>query len=240
MIHYCQLSSNSTSHPYLIMSRRSEIKQKQELQARFQLAMSANNQKALNWLKPLKSTASTTSTSSETPNANNPTSDDSFMDLQIIPQGASLSKLDNLQKIGDFINSKDITKMKQSTTTTTTTTASNLTSNRVTKSKPMLALMNKMRDSYRKNVRQNQHHHQQQQQSTSSINGKSNKPMIPNKSQSIVKNYNNEEEDDDDEEDDEDSRAIRSRTVKKGSSLLLENKLNNKNSGTKKKNVRPF
>ena len=232
MIHYCQLSSNSTSHPYLIMSRRSEIKQKQELQARFQLAMSANNQKALNWLKPLKSTASTTSTSSETPNANNPTSDDSFMDLQIIPQGASLSKLDNLQKIGDFINSKDITKMKQSTTTT----ASNLTSNRVTKSKPMLALMNKMRDSNRKNVRQNQHHHQQQQQqqSTSSINGKSNKPMIPNKSQSIVKNYNNEEEDD------EDSRAIRSRTVKKGSSLLLENKLNNKNSGTKKKNVRPF
>ena len=238
MIHYCQLSSNSTSHPYLIMSRRSEIKQKQELQARFQLAMSANNQKALNWLKPLKSTASTTSTSSETPNANNPTSDDSFMDLQIIPQGASLSKLDNLQKIEDFINSKDITKMKQSTTTTT---ASNLTSNRVTKSKPMLALMNKMRDSNRKNVRQNQHHHQQQQQSTSSINGKSNKPMIPNKSQSIVKNYNNEEEeDDDDEEDDEDSRAIRSRTVKKGSSLLLENKLNNKNSGTKKKNVRPF
>ena len=232
MIHYCQLSSNSTSHPYLIMSRRSEIKQKQELQARFQLAMSANNQKALNWLKPLKSTASTTSTSSETPNANNPTSDDSFMDLQIIPQGASLSKLDNLQKIGDFINSKDITKMKQSTTTTT---ASNLTSNRVTKSKPMLALMNKMRDSNRKNVRQNQHHQQQQQQqSTSSINGKSNKPMIPNKSQSIVKNYNNEEEDD------EDSRAIRSRTVKKGSSLLLENKLNNKNSGTKKKNVRPF
>lgn len=231
MIHYCQLSSNSTSHPYLIMSRRSEIKQKQELQARFQLAMSANNQKALNWLKPLKSTASTTSTSSETPNANNPTSDDSFMDLQIIPQGASLSKLDNLQKIEDFINSKDITKMKQSTTTTT---ASNLTSNRVTKSKPMLALMNKMRDSNRKNVRQNQHHHQQQQQSTSSINGKSNKPMIPNKSQSIVKNYNNEEEDD------EDSRAIRSRTVKKGSSLLLENKLNNKNSGTKKKNVRPF
>lgn len=239
MIHYCQLSSNSTSHPYLIMSRRSEIKQKQELQARFQLAMSANNQKALNWLKPLKSTASTTSTSSETLNANNPTSDDSFMDLQIIPQGASLSKLDNLQKIGDFINSKDITKMKQSTTTTT---ASNLTSNRVTKSKPMLALMNKMRDSNRKNVRQNQHHQQQQQQqSTSSINGKSNKPMIPNKSQSIVKNYNNEEEeDDDDEEDDEDSRAIRSRTVKKGSSLLLENKLNNKNSGTKKKNVRPF
>lgn len=238
MIHYCQLSSNSTSHPYLIMSRRSEIKQKQELQARFQLAMSANNQKALNWLKPLKSTASTTSTSSETLNANNPTSDDSFMDLQIIPQGASLSKLDNLQKIEDFINSKDITKMKQSTTTTT---ASNLTSNRVTKSKPMLALMNKMRDSNRKNVRQNQHHHQQQQQSTSSINGKSNKPMIPNKSQSIVKNYNNEEEeDDDDEEDDEDSRAIRSRTVKKGSSLLLENKLNNKNSGTKKKNVRPF
>ena len=232
MIHYCQLSSNSTSHPYLIMSRRSEIKQKQELQARFQLAMSANNQKALNWLKPLKSTASTTSTSSETLNANNPTSDDSFMDLQIIPQGASLSKLDNLQKIGDFINSKDITKMKQSTTTTT---ASNLTSNRVTKSKPMLALMNKMRDSNRKNVRQNQHHQQQQQQqSTSSINGKSNKPMIPNKSQSIVKNYNNEEEDD------EDSRAIRSRTVKKGSSLLLENKLNNKNSGTKKKNVRPF
>lgn len=238
MIHYCQLSSNSTSHPYLIMSRRLEIKQKQELQARFQLAMSANNQKALNWLKPLKSTASTTSTSSETPNANNPTSDDSFMDLQIIPQGASLSKLDNLQKIGDFINSKDITKMKQSTTTTTT--ASNLTSNRVTKSKPMLALMNKMRDSNRKNVRQNQHHQQQQQQSTSSINGKSNKPMIPNKSQSIVKNYNNEEEDDDDEEDDEDSRAIRSRTVKKGSNLLLENKLNNKNSGTKKKNVRPF
>ena len=232
MIHYCQLSSNSTSHPYLIMSRRSEIKQKQELQARFQLAMSANNQKALNWLKPLKSTASTTSTSSETLNANNPTSDDSFMDLQIIPQGASLSKLDNLQKIEDFINSKDITKMKQSTTTTT---ASNLTSNRVTKSKPMLALMNKMRDSNRKNVRQNQHHQQQQQQqSTSSINGKSNKPMIPNKSQSIVKNYNNEEEDD------EDSRAIRSRTVKKGSSLLLENKLNNKNSGTKKKNVRPF
>ena len=69
------------------------------------------------------------------------------MDLQIIPQGASLSKLDNLQKLG-FYKFKRYNKMKQSTTTTTT--ASNLTSNRVTKSKPMLALMNKMRDSNRK------------------------------------------------------------------------------------------
>lgn len=223
------------------MSRRSEIKQKQELQARFQLAISANHQKALNWLPPLKPAAAaiTTTTASSNSNViNSSTSDDSFMDLQIIPQGSSLSKLDNLQKIGDFLNSKDITKMKQSTTTTT---------NRAPKSKPMLALMNKMRDNNRKNIRQTHHNHQQ---STSNINKNKNKPVIPNKSKPSLQNYNANEKDQDEDEDDddEDSRAMRSRTVKKGSSLLLENKLNrhnnnnNNNNGTKmkKNNIRPF
>ncbi|CAX41823.1 conserved hypothetical protein [Candida dubliniensis CD36] len=231
------------------MSRRTEIKQKQELQARFQLAISANHQKALNWLPPLKSAAAaattTTSASSNSNDINSSTSDDSFMDLQIIPQGSSLSKLDNLQKIGDFINSKDITKMKQSTTTITT--------NRAPKSKPMLALMNKMRDNNRKNIRQtHHHHHHNHQQSTSNINKNKNKnkPVIPNKSKPSLQNYNANEKDQDEDEDDddEDSRAMRSRTVKKGSSLLLENKLNrhnnnnNNNNGTKmkKNNIRPF
>ena len=146
--------------------------------------MSANNQKALNWLKPLKSTASTTSTSSETPMRIIPLL---MIHLWIYKLFLKVQVYRNwtIYKNWGFYKFKRYNKMKQSTTTTTT--ASNLTSNRVTKSKPMLALMNKMRDSNRKNVRQNQHHQQQQQQSTSSINGKSNKPMIPNKSQSIVK-----------------------------------------------------
>ena len=52
------------------MSRRQEIKQKEELQARFQLAIANNNKKVLNWLKPHKSSTdeintTTTSTTNE-------------------------------------------------------------------------------------------------------------------------------------------------------------------------------
>ena len=123
MIHYCQLSSNSTSHPILsCLDDRNQTKQ--ELQARFQLAMFIIK-KALNWLKPLKSTASTTSTSSETPMRIIPLL---MIHLWIYKLFLKVQVYRNwtIYKNWGFYKFKRYNKMKQSTTTT----ASNLTSNR--------------------------------------------------------------------------------------------------------------
>lgn len=196
------------------MSRRQEIKQKEELQARFQLAIANNNKKVLNWLKPHKSSTdeintTTTSTTNE--------QDDSFLNLQIIPLGSSLNMktTENIQKIGEFLTSKDISKSKQ--------LAQQDNLKKHGGSKPMLALMNRMRDSNRKNI----------QKTANKKNIRQNKKLETNKQPTEV-NDDDEEED----EDERDSRDIRSRTAKKGSSLLLEQKLNN-NKG-KKKGIRPF
>ncbi|EMG47932.1 hypothetical protein G210_1595 [Candida maltosa Xu316] len=155
------------------MSRRAEIKRKEEIQAKFQLSLSNINQQSLNWLLPAKKEGAT-----EVKN-----DDDSFMNLQIIPQGSSLCSKGDFQKIGDFLNSKDISKSKKQ-----------LQSKPV--NKPMMALMNKMRDSNRKNIQKNH---------------KINKP---NRVERKVVPQNNDDDDDSDEEVDS-----RSRNAKKGAGL---------------------
>lgn len=196
------------------MSRRQEIKRKEELQARFQLAISNNNQKALSWLKPHKDSSST-----KLENVEDGT-EDSFLNLQIVPQGLSLSckKNENNQKIGEFLSSKDISKSKHQLNQQQQQQGIRNKTN----SKPMLALMNKLRDNNRKNIQQN---HKSAQ-------------LLSNKKKFEVRKQkpSNLSEDEDDE--DEDELDIRSRSAKKGSSLLLEQKLNKGNG--KKKGIRPF
>ncbi|RCK67874.1 hypothetical protein Cantr_03495 [Candida viswanathii] len=214
-------------HAIPVMSRRQEIKRKEELQARFQLAISNNNQKALNWLKPLKGEDLTTTKDDE----------DSFLNLQIIPQGSSLDskQSEGGQKIGDFLASKDISKSKQLQQQQSTMTR------KQTNSKPMLALMNKMRDTSRKNVSRNYRDSQNNPSLHKAQRG--DKPVTGNNSKHKSETHN-QESDDDDEEEEDDSRDIRSRTAKKGSTLLLEQKLNKGGAGGggvgKKKGKRPF
>jgi len=116
-------------------NRRKEIKEKEELQARFQLSMSQNNSKALKWLKPVDSTSHLSTSSVEA----------NFFELPIIPNGASLSNLTlaKAQKnIGDFVNGTEIKPQLKVPAKSQV-------------SKPMSALMNKMRDQSRDKVKKN-------------------------------------------------------------------------------------
>lgn len=162
------------------VNRRQEIKKKEELQARFQLAVSQTNKKILNWLQP-------NDTISE-----NHDEKQSFLSLPIIPQGSGLSNIEKQNNcIGDFINS-DENKLKQ------------FQSNDVNKnlrkptSKPMMALMNKMRNSNRDKIKKNHVNHQKH------------KPKPQNLP---IDNSDSEEE-----------MISKSRTVKKSSNLLFEPK----------------
>ncbi|ODV78737.1 uncharacterized protein CANTADRAFT_43193, partial [Suhomyces tanzawaensis NRRL Y-17324] len=111
------------------VNRRKEIKEKEELQARFQLLMARNNTTVMSWLKPKQDVSRDIET------------EKSFMELPIVPQGAGLAALDaSSSKIGDFIASN-------------TTKLAAIKEDRTAKgSKPMMALLNKMRDSGRASV----------------------------------------------------------------------------------------
>lgn len=122
------------------VNRRKEIKDKEELQAKFQLSIAQNNSKVLNWLKPVKSNDESTSLAQV---------NGAFLQLPIIANGESLTSLDtkssgDIQRVGDFINSNDTAtfhQIKQDTSTERT------------RSKPMLALMNRIRDGGREKVK---------------------------------------------------------------------------------------
>lgn len=139
------------------INRRKEIKQKEELQAKFQLAISQTNVKVTNWLNPLKS--------SNQNNDKNEASEDfsransTFFDLPIIPSGSGLYSLDakngkeEYNKISDFLNSGEagLRKLKNNSDQNETIVNGRPQGN----SKAMNALINKMRNDSRDKIRQN-------------------------------------------------------------------------------------
>ncbi|KAK6462537.1 hypothetical protein DFJ63DRAFT_319355 [Scheffersomyces coipomensis] len=196
------------------MSRRKEIKEKEELQARFQYAVSQSNSLVLDWLKPVEASHNTQSASTDSIH-------DSFYNLPIIPNGGSLSSLkddDNTLSIGEFMksNDKEFKNLKKDSD-----------ANRVT-SKPMLALMNKTRDSTREKIKQK---HNNNNNNNNNFRDRR-QPNYTNNRSNVASGKKVEEDSDSD-----DDKILQSRSVKKGSNMLLESKLNGKN---KKKGGRPF
>ncbi|KAK6199291.1 uncharacterized protein RJT21DRAFT_121603 [Scheffersomyces amazonensis] len=133
------------------MSRRQEIKQKEELQARFQYSVAQNNAKVLSWLKPSEQKGQTKTQTDNKPDNNS----DSFFNLPIIPSGQSLASVESmtsgLTKIGEFIQSTD-QQMKSVKQSSGPGHANNVARRNV--SKPMLALMNKSRNVTRDRVKE--------------------------------------------------------------------------------------
>lgn len=170
--------------PMSKLNHRKEIKQKDELRARFQFSMSQNNAKVLNWLTPLKDSSATSQT----------LVNESFFDLPIIASGSGLSSLDDdgsnkVNKIGDFVNLADFSKMKADTVKQPTL-------------KAMSALMNKMRDSSRdKVVKSNQERNK----------GRIHPQERQGKQGQQVKNVESDS--------DSDGEVSKSRSVKKGGGL---------------------
>ncbi|CAR66010.1 DEHA2G20570p [Debaryomyces hansenii CBS767] len=171
------------------VNRRQEIKKKEELQARFQVAISQTNSKILNWLQPNNEIV------------HDDKEKNSFFNLPIIPQGSGLSNIDKSNRnIGDFINS-DETKFKQLQDGNHSN--DNL---RKTNSKPMMALMNKMRNTNRDKVKKRG----------------SNQNMHTSKSKVKIQDTNIDNSDSDEE------MMAKNRSVKKGSNLLFESKIKKK------------
>lgn len=161
------------------VNRRKEIKEKEELAAKFQMAMGKNNNMAMKWLNI-------------TPESTKPTPNNSFFDLPIIPYGASLSNvtlLKSAKSIGDFVNGTEIKPdMKPQPKTH--------------QSKPMAALMNKMRAQTRTRIEK-----QDKNKDKLSYKNTVKKPIL----KSIA----------DDSDLDSD---VKSRSVKKGHTLVFDKK----------------
>ncbi|OBA19342.1 hypothetical protein METBIDRAFT_46672 [Metschnikowia bicuspidata var. bicuspidata NRRL YB-4993] len=125
----------------LKVNRRKEIKEKEDFQLKFQLAISANNANVLNWLPQTQENESREGI----PTTN---SKDLFLDLPVISGGAGLFELDrdgannDSPTIGSFLNSENIPQKLNTGTARDVRTGS----------KAMSALMNKMRSDSRKNV----------------------------------------------------------------------------------------
>lgn len=142
--------------------------------------MAQNNDMVMSWLKPLASQDT------------QPDSKDSFLDLPIVPQGAGLSAIeDSSRKISDFMKVEDGGKIKKESV------------NRAT-SKPMQALLNKMRDSNRQKVKKH---------GTDKVK-KQPQGRIQKKPQPV----------DDNSDSDSDSTARNNRTVKRGGGLSFTKK----------------
>lgn len=115
------------------INRRNEIKEKEALQLRFQLALSQNTKSVLNWLPK-----------QNVPADANPKLDDqaSFLNLPIISNGASLANLEkgDLSTVGEFLNGDTVKSTGENKR------------DAQTGSKAMTALMNKMRTENRKAI----------------------------------------------------------------------------------------
>ncbi|RLV93506.1 Nucleolar protein 19 [Spathaspora sp. JA1] len=167
-------------------NRRKEIQEKQSLQAQFQLALSQNEKRALSWLQPCQQPQ-------EQNTVANTNDDDSFMNLPVIPQGAGLTSGNSKNTIGEFLSSDDLKKNKPQPGNEFRKTA--------VQSKPMIALMNKMRNTSREKVR---------------------------KKVERVKQQTRENNQDNDDSEDEEVSELRARSVKKTTTGLLHNKIKKK------------
>ncbi|KAI5956266.1 hypothetical protein KGF54_000741 [Candida jiufengensis] len=208
-------------------NRREEIKKKQELQAKFQFSIAQNNNLALNWLKPK---------TQEHQNSTNDTTQDEFLKLKVIPNGKSLnsSSSDNLQTIEDFLNSKDINNLKETSNNRNSNNNQQQNQNGSTTSRnggggsiAMKALLNKMRNETRnksQNLQQQPHLNLQKltKNSTPPFNNRNSRSsMSPTPSTKI----NNSNSNQDSDSDDPDRDAIKSRSVKSNNSGIKSGKI---------------
>lgn len=115
-------------------SRRKEIQKKQDLQAKFQLSILQMNTRVSGWLT-LPEKNEPPNDSVEEPLASNP-----FLELPIIPQGATLSNMNELSTVKDFVqgDGKKPNRIEKD--------------KKLTTSQPMSALLNKIRDDQRRNM----------------------------------------------------------------------------------------
>ncbi|KAI5958523.1 uncharacterized protein KGF55_005783 [Candida pseudojiufengensis] len=193
-------------------NRREEIKRKQELQAKFQFSIAQNNNLALNWLKPKKQVES---------EAEQPTDDtqNEFLKLKVIPSGKSLASAGNkVQTVGDFLNSRDINNLKDTSNNQNNETDKNNAKNGG--SIAMNALLNKMRNENRSKLNNN-HKPDNYNNSTSAKKKKSTKSSSASSQAHQI---------DSDSDSDSDREARKSRSVKTN---LKVNKVG-------KKGARPF
>lgn len=200
-------------------NRREEIKQKQELQARFQFSISQNNALALHWLKPASTSQNETPTSQlqstqETDSTNFTQPDDDFMKLRVIPQGSGLSSKAT-QTVGDFLNSKDIITYQKNKDNDTTSRRGNGNGNGKG-SVAMNALLNKMRNDTRKELSQSRHTNQMQQSKSKKETKNDKKRVSAGKvTSSAVGAVGAVGFDSDSDSDDDDIKAFKSRSVSK-------------------------
>lgn len=198
-------------------NRREEIKQKQELQARFQFSISQNNALALHWLKPASTNQNETPTSplqstQETDSTNSTRPDDDFMKLRVIPQGSGLSSK-TTQTVGDFLNSKDIITHQKNKDNGTTSRRGNGNGKG---SVAMNALLNKMRNETRKELGQSRHTNQMQQSKSKKETKNDKKRVSAGKvTSSAVGAVGAVGFDSDSDSDDDDIKAFKSRSVSK-------------------------
>lgn len=119
------------------INRRKEIKEKEELQARFQFAIGQANTRVTKWLPNMKKKKEE---EEEESNANGESNE--FFNLPIIPNGSGLNSTTS-GKIGDFIRGegRELTKKAEMPGP-----------NKNSESKAMHALKNKMRNQIRSNT----------------------------------------------------------------------------------------
>lgn len=182
-------------------NRREDIKEKEALQARLKVAFSLTNDKVTSWLNKNKG-------DDEQVSHNHKGTNNDYLDLPIIKNGQGLEFDNKNLTIGDFMNS-DIRQMNKLDKNPQRRGADN----KIVKgdSKPMSALMNKirkdLRDKAKKRISNSKERHMG--------------PTNPVEKKSINVNVETNESDESDDE----ALLNKSRTAKKGSNLLFESKL---------------
>lgn len=190
------------------LNNRKDIKQKEELQAQFQLAISKANETVLSWLRPgqVNSTLDTDLSVDAL----------QFLNLPVIPlgQGLSLSESNeddesNIHTIGDFINGdKKLSSLaKKKRAGATLSDRINRINNRHKISKndnrALVGLKNKLRNDTRNQVRRDNN-------------------IAQSRNNSVTRSAQKTRVTDDDDDEDEDEKHLDQRNTKKGSGLLFD------------------
>lgn len=147
------------------MSHAKEIKEKQALQARFQLAINSTSNHVSSWLKP------SISSKPETTSSNISNTNDDFLNLPIISGGSGLSLTtdshvqEDINTIGEYIKSgKSLSSLNKKRNQQSQRSISQLHKVHKTDSKALSSLRNKMKNSTRSNQRGKENTHFKSQQ----------------------------------------------------------------------------
>ncbi|KAI3404755.2 hypothetical protein KGF56_002458 [Candida oxycetoniae] len=194
-------------------NRREEIKKKQELQAKFQFSIAQNNARVLNWLQPVRSDTTTTTITTTKSKEGKEDQKDDFLNLQVIAPGATLSFTKNTQTVGDFLNSKDLTRTSESNKANQQNgTGDNF--RKYGENKAMNALLNKIRNENREKIRSRHNSGESQKKQSKREDYRQFKGGSSNNS-SGVGSGNQSTLPENDSDSDPDLDAVRSRSVKK-------------------------